>query len=423
MTSADLLDRAGPGASGQPPRGLWHHRDFRRLWAGQTVSLLGSRVTELALPVTAIVLLDAGPAQLGLLNSAQYLPVLCVTLFAGVLADRVRRRPLLIAANLGRAAILTAVPLLAWLGGLGVWALCAVAFATGVLTALFDVAYQAYVPSLVAKERLVEGNSKLQASRSVAETAGQGLGGTLIQVLTAPVAILVDCLGYLFSAAMLLRIRTPEQPPARPEGTRPSVRREIVAGLRMTLNSRLLRVIMVHASLYNLLWDVVLVVFPLYGIRELHLGPAGLGVIIAAGSVGAFGGALSAGRLGERLGVGRAMVTGMLVASAATLLLPLAPGSTTGQVLLGAGYVLNGFGIAVFNIHSITLRQATVPPELIGRVSATFRFLTWAVIPLGGLLGGLLAAAAGPRAALALTAGGLTAAALVFLCSRSAMRS
>ncbi|MGW2592406.1 MFS transporter [Streptomyces sp. NPDC001515] len=423
MTSADLLDRAGPGASGQPPRGLWHHRDFRRLWAGQTVSLLGSRVTELALPVTAIVLLDAGPAQLGLLNSAQYLPVLCVTLFAGVLADRVRRRPLLIAANLGRAAILTAVPLLAWLGGLGVWALCAVAFATGVLTALFDVAYQAYVPSLVAKERLVEGNSKLQASRSVAETAGQGLGGTLIQVLTAPVAILVDCLGYLFSAAMLLRIRTPEQPPARPEGTRPSVRREIVAGLRMTLNSRLLRVIMVHASLYNLLWDVVLVVFPLYGIRELHLGPAGLGVIIAAGSVGAFGGALSAGRLGERLGVGRAMVAGMLVASAATLLLPLAPGSTTGQVLLGAGYVLNGFGIAVFNIHSITLRQATVPPELIGRVSATFRFLTWAVIPLGGLLGGLLAAAAGPRAALALTAGGLTAAALVFLCSRSAMRS
>ncbi|MFE6978964.1 MFS transporter [Streptomyces sp. NPDC057682] len=425
MTSAELLDRAGPGASGEPPRGLWHHRDFRRLWAGQTVSLLGSRVTELALPVTAIVLLDAGPAQLGLLNSAQYLPVLCVTLFAGVLADRVRRRPLLIAANLGRAAILTAVPLLAWLGGLGVWALCAVAFATGVLTALFDVAYQAYVPSLVAKERLVEGNSKLQASRSVAETAGQGLGGTLIQVLTAPVAILVDCLGYLFSAAMLLRIRTPEEPPARAEGTRPSVRREIVAGLRMTLNSRLLRVIMVHASLYNLLWDVVLVVFPLYGIRVLHLGPAGLGVIIAAGSIGAFGGALSAGRLGERLGTGRAMVFGMLVASAATLLLPLAPGSgsTTGQVLLGAGYVLNGFGIAVFNIHSITLRQATVPPELIGRVSATFRFLTWAVIPLGGLLGGLLAAAAGPRTALALTAGGLTAAALAFLCSRSAMRS
>ncbi|MFD7866740.1 MFS transporter [Streptomyces sp. NPDC059783] len=425
MTSAELLDRAGPGASGEPPRGLWHHRDFRRLWAGQTVSLLGSRVTELALPVTAIVLLDAGPAQLGLLNSAQYLPVLCVTLFAGVLADRVRRRPLLIAANLGRAAILTAVPLLAWLGGLGVWALCAVAFATGVLTALFDVAYQAYVPSLVAKERLVEGNSKLQASRSVAETAGQGLGGTLIQVLTAPVAILVDCLGYLFSAAMLLRIRTPEEPPARAEGIRPSVRREIVAGLRMTLNSRLLRVIMVHASLYNLLWDVVLVVFPLYGIRVLHLGPAGLGVIIAAGSIGAFGGALSAGRLGERLGTGRAMVFGMLVASAATLLLPLAPGSgsTTGQVLLGAGYVLNGFGIAVFNIHSITLRQATVPPELIGRVSATFRFLTWAVIPLGGLLGGLLAAAAGPRTALALTAGGLTAAALAFLCSRSAMRS
>lgn len=422
MSSSELLDRAGRQAP-EPPRGLWHHRDFRRLWAGQTVSLLGSRVTELALPVTAIVLLDAGPAQLGLLNSAQYLPVLCVTLFAGVLADRVRRRPLLIAANLGRASILTAVPLLAWLGGLGVWALCAVAFATGVLTALFDVAYQAYVPSLVAKEQLVEGNSKLQGSRSVAETAGQGLGGTLIQVLTAPVAILVDCLGYLFGAVMLLRIRTPETRPVRPDGARASVRKEIAAGLRMTLHSRLLRVIMLHASLYNLLWDVVLVVFPLYGIRELHLGPAGLGVIIAVGSLGAFGGALSAGRLGARLGVGRTMVLGMVVASASTLLLPLAPASGGGHLLLGAGYVLNGFGIAVFNIHSITLRQATVPAELIGRVSATFRFLTWAVIPLGGLLGGLLASAVGPRAALAVTAGGLTAAALVFLCSRTAVRS
>ncbi|MFG2676571.1 MFS transporter [Streptomyces sp. DT20] len=424
MSSSELLDRSGQQAP-EPPRGLWHHRDFRRLWAGQTVSLLGSRVTELALPVTAIMLLDAGPAQLGLLNSAQYLPVLCVTLFAGVLADRVRRRPLLIAANLGRASILTAVPLLAWLGGLGVWALCAVAFATGVLTALFDVAYQAYVPSLVAKEQLVEGNSKLQASRSVAETAGQGLGGTLIQVLTAPVAILVDCAGYLFSAVMLLRIRTPETPPVRPDGARSSIRKEIAAGLRMTLHSRLLRVIMLHASWYNLLWDIVLVVFPLYGIRELHLGPAGLGVIIAVGSLGAFGGALSAGPLGARLGVGRTMVLGMVVASAATLLLPLAPGSGsgTGHLLLGAGYVLNGFGIAVFNIHSITLRQATVPAELIGRVSATFRFLTWAVIPLGGLLGGLLAAAVGPRAALAVTAGGLTAGALVFLCSRTAVRS
>ncbi|ROQ68164.1 transmembrane secretion effector [Streptomyces sp. 840.1] len=422
MSSSELLDRAGQQAP-EPPRGLWHHRDFRRLWAGQTVSLLGSRVTELALPVAAIVLLDAGPAQLGLLNSAQYLPVLCVTLFAGVLADRVRRRPLLIAANLGRASILTAVPLLAWLGGLGVWALCAVAFATGVLTALFDVAYQAYVPSLVAKEQLVEGNSKLQASRSVAETAGQGLGGTLIQVLTAPVAILVDCLGYLFAAAMLLRIRTPETRPARPDGARPSIRKEIAAGLRMTLHSRLLRVIMLHASLYNLLWDVVLVVFPLYGIRELHLGPAGLGVIIAVGSLGAFAGALSAGRLGARLGVGRTMVFGMVVASASTLLLPLAPASGSGHLLLGVGYVLNGFGIAIFNIHSITLRQATVPAELIGRVSATFRFLTWAVIPLGGLLGGLLASAVGPRAALAVTAGGLTAGALAFLCSRTAVRS
>ncbi|MEU3730671.1 MFS transporter [Streptomyces sp. NPDC033538] len=423
MAATELLD--SPADASGPAAGLWHHRDFRRLWAGQTVALLGSRITELALPVTAIVLLDAGPAQLGLLNSAQYLPVLCVTLFAGVLADRVRRRPLLITANLGRAAVLTAVPLLAWLGGLDIWALCAVAFATGVLTALFDVAYQAYLPSLVTREQLVEGNSKLQGSRSVAETAGQGLGGTLIQLLTAPVAILLDCLGYLVAAAALLRIRTPETRPVRPPGGRPSVRKDIAAGLRMTLRSRLLRVIALHACWYNLFWDIVLVVFPLYGLRVLHLGPAGLGLVIAVGSIGALAGSLCAGPLGRRVGTGRAMVLGMAVASTATLLLPLAPGTGGGldHVLLCGGYVLNGFGIAVFNIHSITLRQATVPPELIGRVSATFRFLTWAVIPLGGLLGGLLAAAVGPRAALAVTAAGLTVGALAFLCSRTANRS
>ncbi|MGA5406086.1 MFS transporter [Streptomyces lavendulocolor] len=419
MSSSELL--TGPARPGARERGLWHHRDFRLLWGGQTVSLLGSRVTELALPLTAIVLLDATPAQLGLLNAAQYLPVLCVTLFAGVLADRVRRRPLLIGANLGRAAVLTVVPLLAWSQGLGVWALCAVAFATGVLTAQFDVAYQAYLPTLVSRERLVEGNSKLQGSRSVAETAGQGLGGALIQLLTAPVAILVDCLAYLFAVGTLLRIRAREERPARRAG-RTSVRADIAEGLRVTLRSRLLRVIMLHASWYNLLWDVVLVVFPLYGIRVLGLGPAGLGMVVAAGSVGALGGSLAAARLGARLGTGRAMVLGMALASVATLLLPLAPRSDAGLAVLVCGYVLNGCGIAVFNIHSITLRQATVPDELIGRVSATFRFVTWAVIPAGGLLGGLLATVLGPRAALFATAVGLSAGAVVFLFSRTANR-
>ncbi|WP_306317844.1 MULTISPECIES: MFS transporter [unclassified Streptomyces] len=420
-----LLTRPpGPESTPVARRGLWHHRDFRRLWGGQTVALLGSRVTELALPLTAIVLLDASPAQLGFLNAAQYLPVLCVTLFAGVIADRVRRRPLMIGANLGRAAILTVVPLLAWLGGLSVGALCAVAFATGVLTAQFDVAYQAYLPSLVSKEQLVEGNSKLQGSRSVAESAGQGLGGTLIQVLTAPFAILVDCLGYLVAAVALLRIRTPEERPAR-AGARRSVRKDIAEGLRMTLRSRLLRVIMLHASWYNLLWDVVLVVFPLYAIRVLGLGPAGLGLVVAAGSVGALGGSLAARGLGERLGTGPAMVLGMAVASAATLLVPLAPnaGRGVGLAVLVCGYVLNGAGIAVFNIHSIALRQATVPVELIGRVSATFRFVTWAVIPAGGLLGGLLAAAVGLRATLLVTAVGLSAGALAFVFSRTARQA
>ncbi|AUG80414.1 MFS transporter [Kitasatospora sp. MMS16-BH015] len=404
-------------ATGAKGGALWRHRDFLRLWAGQTVALFGAQVTLLALPLTAMQLLDASAGQLGLLNALEYLPVACVTLLAGVLADRVRRRPLLIAANLGRALMLAVIPVMAWTDGLSMGLLYTVAFVTGLFTAQFDVAYQAYLPSLIERRLLVEGNSKLQSSQSIAQTAGQGLSGVLIQLLTAPVAVVVNSAGYLVSVVSLLLIRSPEPVRTAP---RRSVRAEIAEGFRVTMAQPVLRVVMAESAWFNLLWDVVLVVVPIYGVRELHLGAAGLGLVIAAGSVGAFGGSLVARRLGDRLGSGRAMTAGMLLASAALVLLPLAGGPTWQVVaVLTAGFVLNGFGMTVFNVHSVALRQALVATELTGRVSATFRFAAFAVIPVGGFLGGLLAGWLGARAALAVVVAGLLAGAVVFYGSRT----
>lgn len=404
-----MTDRPVAGTS------LWRHGDFLKLWGGQTIAMLGSRVTELALPLTAILLLDAGPTSLGLLNVAEYLPFTLVTLFVGVLADRYRRRPLLIGANLGRALILAVVPVLAVTDQLSMSALYIVAFLVGILTAQFDVAYQAYVPVLVHRDQLVEANSKLQSTRSIAETGGKGFAGVLVQVFTAPGAILVDCVTYLVSAVSLMAIRSPEPRAEENPRERRGMWREIGEGLRVTLGHRILRTVLLQAAWFNLLHDVVLVLFPLYGLKDLELGPALLGFIIAAASAGAFGGALIAGWLARRIGIGPAMVVGMATSAVGLLSLPLATGPRVTQLtMLGAGYLISGVGITIFNIHSVALRQAIIPNRLLGRVSATYRFVAWAVIPVGGLLAVALAQSLQARGALLVAGIGLLIGAVVF---------
>jgi MFS family permease len=388
-----------------------------RLWAGQTVALFGEQITLLALPLTAIQLLNASASQVGLLNALSYLPVIFVTLLAGVLADRLRRRRLLIAANVGRIVILALVPIFAWAGHLSIGLLFLVAFGTGLFTAQFDVAYQAYLPSLIDRRLLVEGNSKLQSSQSIAQTAGQGLSGVLIQVFTAPTAILFNSVGYLVSVVSLLSIRATEPTRIAP---RRSIRAEIMEGLRVTLAHPVLRVLVAESAWFNLMWDVVLVVIPIYGIRVLHLGAARLGLVIAAGSIGAFGGSVLAGSIGRRLGTSRAMAAGMLLACVATIALPAATGPTWAiMAQLIASYVVNGFGITVFNVHSVALRQSLVPTELIGRVSASYRFASFAAIPIGGFAGGVLAERLGSRTALAVSVIGLVIGAVAFFASRA----
>ena len=389
--------------------GLWRHRDFRRLWAGETVSLFGSEVTELALPLVAVLVLEADAGQMGLLAAARFAPFLLVTLPAGAWVDRRRRRPVLIGSNLGRALLVGLVPLLSGLGLLRMGYLYAIAFAVGTLTVLFDVAYQSYLPSLVDREQLVEGNSKLQASASAARVGGPGLGGLLVQLVGAPRALLLDATSYVISAASLLAIRNqePDPPADRDGGSRAGLRREITEGLAVTYRNPVLRSMAGLAATYNLFEGAVLALLVLYATRELGLAAGLIGLVVSAGSLGALTGAALTGRLERRLGVGPTLILAVVVECAALLLVPLAAGSpAVATGLLGLGFLGNGFGVGLSSVLAVSLRQVVTPDRLLGRMNASYRFLTYGAIPLGALLGGALGELLGLRAAVAVGAAG-----------------
>jgi MFS family permease len=316
--------------------GLWRQPDFLKLWAGQTVSLFGSQVTTLALPLTAVLVLRATPVQMGILGAAQFLPYLLLTLFAGVWVDRRRRRPMLIVADLGRAGLVGLIPLLALLGWLRMDALYGIALLLGVLTVLFDLAYQSYLPALVQRTHLIEGNSKLQVSASVAEIGGPGLAGLLVQVITAQGAVLVDAGSFLVSVLSLTLIHKPEPAPVAPP-TRQNVRRELAEGLRLTFGNRYLRALAGEAATSNGFGEAITTLFVLYAVRQLGIGPERLGLILATGSIGALVGSATAGTLGRRFGVGPTIVGSMLLACLPLLVVPLAgPGVVLERVWVGA---------------------------------------------------------------------------------------
>jgi MFS family permease len=397
---------------------LRRNSDFLKLWAGETISQIGAQVTVLALPLTAIISLDASPGQLGLLTAAQFAPVLLITLFAGVWLDRHRKRPALIVANLGRAVLLGLVPLLYLLDSLTMTALYGIAFLAGLLTAIFDVAYVVYLPSLVARDKLVEANARLESTYSIALIGGPGLGGLLVQALTAPIAVLVDAVSYLAAAVSVGWIRRPEPPPARV--ARPaSTWAEIGPGMAATLRDPVLRPLAAQSAWFNLFEQYILTLYLLYGLRDLHLSAGLLGAIMAIGSVGALFGAFVAARAGATLGVGRTLVWSATLSCAAFAFVPAAAGPPlAAAAVLAAGLFLGGFGLAVFNVHSLSLRAAIVPERLLGRVTATYRFLVFGTIPLGGLLGGFLGGLLGLRTALVIAVIALVAGAAVFARTR-----
>ncbi len=367
---------------------------YRRFWIGESISVLGSQVTELALPLTAVLLLGATPGEMGLLAAIGFSPFLLFGLLAGVWADRFSRRRILISTDLFSAAAVALVPLAAAAHVLSMPILYVAGFVLGTKEVLARVASQSFIPTLVGRERLVEANARLEASTSVAIIAGPGLGGLLVQLLTAPIALVVDAISYLVSATFLgsIRVREPVAAAGRPKT---SVRAEIVAGLRLVLGTPLLRALMAGGAIHNFFARMIEALFVLYAIQVVRLSPAEIGLVIAATGPGALLGAVFVGRIGRRVGVGRSIVWLQVLTGVAELMIPIVTGpGLTSLAILAASSFLIGFVRTAFNVTQVSLRVAMTPDQLHGRLNATIRFLMWGVTPFGALAGGFLASTA-----------------------------
>lgn len=378
------------------PRSLWRHSDFLKLWTGETISQFGTQVTLLGLPLIAIILLKANAFQVGLLGTVEFLPFILFGLPAGAWVDRLRRRPILIAGDLGRALSLASIPIVYKVGHLGLLQLYVVAFVNGVLTVFFDVAYQAYLPSIVERDQLVEGNSKLEGSRATAQLGGPGLAGGLIQLAGAPLAIIADAVSYVGSALFVFLIRRPEPPvEVHPDGKQ-TIRTEVAQGLRYVLKQPLLRSIAATTGASNLFGNMAFAVLLLFAVRNLDLNPGAIGVIFAIGNVGALLGAFSGSAIARKIGVGPTIVLSAIVFGPPALLVPLATAASPYPYLIGAMFLISFAGV-IYNVNQVGLRQAITPLRMQGRMNATMRFMVWGTIPIGTFIGGVLGNTVGLR--------------------------
>jgi MFS family permease len=408
--------------SSSPRLGLLRDHDYRQLFASTTVSQFGVHITSLAIPLVAIIALEASPFQVGLLAALSTAPFLVVGLPAGAWVDRMRRRSVLIVGDLGRGAVLATVPLAWWADILTIWQLYAVAFGYGVFHVFFDVAYQSYLPHLVGRPNLVEGNAKLEAMRAVAELGGPALAGQLIRILTLPVALLVNAVTMAASALFVARIRTREDKPEREPGSR--LVPEIREGLRFVLGHRLLRAIATCTASFNLLSAAYGAMLILYLERSLGLDAGTIGLVLTVVGAGGLLGAFLARRVAGWIGQGRAIWMSVAFTTPFWILMPLIAEPGWRLWAAAAGGFVTSVGIVVYNVTQVSFRQAITPDSLLGRMNATIRFLVFGTMPLGGLLGGLLGEVLGVRNALLVVAAAMCFAFLpVFLSPLRTMRT
>ena len=398
-TTPTLTPAPGPAAPIPASGSLWRHADFVKLWTASTISLFGSQVSAIAIPAIAIITLNVSPFEAALLGFFEMLPFILFTLPAGVWVDRLRRRPILIAGDLGRAIALATIPIAFAAGVLTVWQLYLVAFGAGILTVFFDVADQSYLPSLLEAERLIEGNSKLQVSSSAAQIGGQGVGGAIIALVTAPFAVLADALSFLASAILIFLIRKPERAPARhadtADGPATGMRAEIAQGLRYVLGNPYLRSIAASTGTANLFSSLMFSIFLVYAFRTLGLSPLTIGLVGGLANIGFLGGAVVAGRLAGRLGLGRTILVAAFVAGLVELAIPLAPESAAAIPFIFFAQFVGGAMIVIYNVNQVSLRQAITPERMQGRMNATMRFIVWGSMPVGIIVGGVLGSTIG----------------------------
>ena len=400
-----------------PTGGLWRHRDFLKLWSAETISQFGTQVSNLAMPLVAILVLDASAFEVAALVTVFFLPFILFTLPAGVWVDRWPRRPILVVADLGRAGLLATIPVAYVTDVLTLLQLFVVGFLYGVCTVFFDVAYQSYLPSLVEREQIIEGNSKLEISRSAAQIAGPGLGGALVEIFTAPYAVLVDAVSFLGSGLFILGIRNrQESHVAAAKEQKPSLWTELKEGLRFVLGNPYLRAQAGCTATANFFFSVGFSIVLVYYVRVLDLSPGVIGIVFSIGSIGSLVAALTARRLTGRFGVGPTTLGAAFLEGPAMLLIAVAPVAAPIPFLVVSGLV-TGFILVVYNINQVSFRQAICPERLQGRMNSVMRFIVWGTIPLGNLSGGALATWIGLRETIAVGAVGAGSAFLWILFS------
>jgi predicted MFS family arabinose efflux permease len=396
---------------------VWRNNNFVRLWAGQTFSQFGAYVSTIVVPLLAIETLHAGASDLGVIGLMSKLPAL-LYIVAGVWVDRVRKRPLLVGATAVRAALLLLIPLAALLGVLTIGLLSAMLFVSAVLTVWFDTAYMSFLPALVGREHLVEGNSRMESARATAQVTGPSIGGLLVQAVTAPVAVLLDGLSLVASAFTLSRIKHEEtKPQPRPRGVR-GIRDDLAEGLRFLARHPVLRPLAAAIAINNFAWAAELTLYVIYLVDTLHLPASLVGVTLIGSGPGALIGSLMAAAVTRRLGLAGAITGGLTLFFLATLLIPLAPPAVgvALPMLIAAGFLMS-VGGQVCAINVLSLRQGVTPDRLHGRVNGSFRFLSLGLAPLGALAGGLIGAWLGTRTALYVSVAAMALGPLAVLCS------
>jgi MFS family permease len=391
---------AGPSPEvAQESGSLWRDQAFRRFWYRQGVSEAGSQITQIALPLMAVVSLQASPFAVGLLSASRYLPFILLSVAVGALADRTHHKPLLIGADIGRAVAVGVIPIL-WLAGwLTLPLLVLLAFVSGSLRVLFDVTYQAFMPQLISREKLLAANSILEGTSSVARVAGPGLAGWLVAAVGAPLAMAADALSFAFSALTLVRVK-PSHGVLVDRSVAPTA--DLLAGFRVVSSHPLLRSMLISSSLANLALMLIQAVVYVFLYRQMHFGAGVIGGIMAVSGLGAVVGNSLSAASGRRFGVRPTMVGGFALVVGGSAVLAAANGPRLlFLAAFGVGYFAYGLGTGLFNVHSIAYRQRVASPELLGRLTGTFRMVLFGSLAAGALLGGTIAQVSDARSALA----------------------
>lgn len=422
MESRATGARAEPAGSGRSEAiRLWDFPGYGKLWTATAVSAFGTHVTALALQVLVVVTLHASATEVGVINASRWVPYLCFGLLAGVLADRSRRRPILVGTDLGRAGLLALIPVLAVVDWLTIPLLAAFLVVFGVLSLLNDAAYQSFVPALVDPAALTRANARLDQGASVARTTGPALAGGLVTVLGAPLAVLVDAASYLGSGLILATVRTDEPPTPRGSGAsagRSGLWAELREGVAWVYRHPMLAPYAVTSHVWFVFNSALFTVFVPYVLRDLRIGALGLGVAYAAAGVGGVLGNAVSARAGRGLGVGWTVVTAQCLFPVAFLAVVLSPAGSVACGMVAAGQFLFGVAVGLGSPNELSYRQAVTPGRLQGRMNATIRSMNWGLTAVGAPLGGLAADVIGYRPTLWIGIVGVAGTAVALALSR-----